>query len=69
MERSDGETSRKCLSSLHIKFNLPPLSFKTLHSFAVEEKKNVDLKEKEQKKTEPTSLVQEFVGRVSRRNL
>ena len=34
VERSNGEASRKHLSCLHIKFNLPPLSFKTRHSSA-----------------------------------
>lgn len=37
VERSDGEASRKHLSCLHIKFNLPPLSLKTWHSPAEKE--------------------------------
>lgn len=68
MERSDGETSRKCLSSLHIKFNLPPLSFKTLHSFVVEEKKMLIWKKKNKKKPNPLvwykSLLVESQGEI-----
>lgn len=52
---SDGEVSRKHLSCLHIKFNLPPLSSKTWHSSA--EKKMLIWKKERGGKKRPQSAI------------